>query len=170
MELMWALWLGLQAPAPPVQTAEPVQAPAVSLERVRRGLEQPPATLTILSSDPNLPPVFRLEVRERPLAVENLWQRDWVPAYVQPFRTYYHQEFLAGVTPELFRSTAMHPCCNVGPLLRLFQKKGASKSAETKARREVKEAHAQYLATLKATTAKDTAKKDGAAAKDDRRD
>jgi hypothetical protein len=169
MDVIWALWLGLQVPALPAQTAEPAHASVVSLERVRRGLEEPPATLTILSSDPNLPPVFRLEVRERPLAVENLWKRDWVPPYVQPSRTYYHQEFLASVTPDLFRSTAMYPCCDVGPLLRLFKKTGARKATETKARREVKQAHAEFLATLKTTTAKDTAKKDGAG-KDDRPD
>ena len=145
------LLLQLQAPAPQAQPAPP--AP-VSLDRIRKGLENPPATVTVVSSNPDLPPIFRLEIRERPLPYEHLWERDWVPAYVRPTRGLYHHEFLEQVTPEIFRAVALHPCCPVLPLLNKLRKKGPDKQAESEARLEVKRALKAFLDAQKAQEAR----------------
>ena len=101
--------------------------------------------MTVLASSPDRPPVFRLEIRDRPLPYEHLWERDWVPAYVRPTRPLYHHEFLGQVTPDLFRATALHPCCDVLPLLNKLRKTGPDRNAETKARLEVKQALKEFL-------------------------
>ncbi len=148
MHLLMALLLCTQDPAQaqaaPAQAAEP---PAdVSLERIRRGLESPPATVTVRSSDPNLPPIFRLEVRERPLPYKHLWQGDFASAHVRPIRGLTHHEFLEQVTPDLFRGTAMYPCCgNVLPAINLLLKTLKSNDGQAKARLEVKKALKEFL-------------------------
>jgi hypothetical protein len=148
MHLVMTLVLQLQAAAPEAQPAPPA---AVSLDRIRQGLESPPATVTVLSTSPDLPPVFRLEIRERPLPYEHLWKRDWVPAYVKPTRGLYHHEFLAEVTPEIFRGVALHPCCPVLPLLNKLRKTGDNKKAATAAARlEVKQTLKAFLEAQKA--------------------
>ena len=146
MHVMLALLL-LQAQPATVPPSE--SAPPVSLERIRRGLESPPATVTVVSSSPDLPPVFRMEVRERPLPYEHLWQEDSLtPTYVRPTRPIYHHEFLGSVTPDLFRATALHPCCDVMPALEAaggFLKRGFRKSSESRARREVQKALKEFM-------------------------
>ena len=82
MHVVLTLLLGIRTPGTATQPAE--VAPATSLERIRQGLEQPPAAIMIQSADPNLPPIFRLEIRDRPLPYDHLWERDWVPSYVRP--------------------------------------------------------------------------------------
>jgi hypothetical protein len=128
------------------QAAAP--APAVSLERIRQALESPPATVTVESTNPNLPPIFRLEIRDRALAYEHLWEQNWVPSYVRPSRGLYHHEFLEQVTPDLFRATSMYPCCPVLPIVNFIRgklgKTGPEK--ESNARSEVKQALAEFLA------------------------
>jgi len=143
MHLVMTLLLQLQALPGPAQPAEP--PPPVSLDRIRRGLESPPATVTVRSSNPDLPLVFRLEIRERPLPYEHLWGQDFVPAYVRPTRPIYHHEFLEQVTPDLFRATAVHPCCDVLPLLNKLRRTGPDRNAESKARLEVKKALKDFL-------------------------
>jgi hypothetical protein len=146
MHLLMALLLCAQtrdqAQAAPAQAPEP--APAVSLERIRRGLESPPATVTLPSSDPNLPPIFRLEVRERPLPYEHLWQGDWVSAHIRPIRGLTHHEFVEQVTPDLFRSTVMYPCCDVLPAINFLRKRLKSADGRAKARREVLQALKEF--------------------------
>jgi hypothetical protein len=142
MHLLMALLLCTQDPAQaqaaPAQTAEP--PPPVSLERIRRGLESPPTTVTVRLSDPNLPPIFRLEVRERPLPYEHLWQGDWVSAHVRPFRGLTHHEFVEQVTPEIFRGTVMYPCCPVLPAVNFLLNKLKNDDGRAKARLEVMKA------------------------------
>jgi hypothetical protein len=121
-----------------VQAAEPAPPQATSLDRIRKGLETPVATVTVESSTPDVPLIFRLEVRERPLPYEHLWHGDAVSAHVRPVRGLTHHEFLEQVTPDLFRSTSMYPCCPVLPLLAKLRKTGPDKNAEAKARLQVK--------------------------------
>jgi hypothetical protein len=145
MHLLMALLLCAQtrdqAQAAPAQAPE--AAPAVSLERIRRGLESPPATASV-PSDPNLPPIFRLEVRERPLPYEHLWQGDWTSAHVRPVRGLTHHEFLEQVTPDIFRGTAMYPCCPVLPAVNFLLKKLKSDDGRAKARLEVMKALKEF--------------------------
>jgi hypothetical protein len=134
-----------------VQAAEPVPPPATSLDRIRKGLETPVATVTVESSNPDVPLIFRLEVRERPLPYEHLWQGDAVSAHVRPVRGLTHHEFLEQVTPDLFRATSMYPCCPVLPVINLLAKKLKTKErAQARARAEVKKALKEYQDALAA--------------------
>jgi hypothetical protein len=132
-----------------MQAAEPAPPPATSLDRIRKGLETPVATVTVESSNPDVPLIFRLEVRERPLPYEHLWQGDAVSAHVRPVRGLTHHEFLEQVTPDLFRSTSMYPCCPVLPLLAKLRKTGPDKNAEAKARLQVKKELQELLESNK---------------------
>jgi hypothetical protein len=152
MHLVMTLLLDLQTPAPPAEPPEP--APAVSLDRIRRGLESPPTTVTVLSTSPDLPPIFRLEIRDRPLPYDHLWEHSWTPAYVRTTRGLYHHEFLTDVTPDFFRATSVHPCCPVLPLVNFLAdrlRKGTAGNAESKARLEVKKALKDFLDLQKKT-------------------
>ena len=149
MHLLIALLLADQAQHAPPQPAEP--APAVSLDRIRRGLEEPPSTVTVLSTDPTLPPVFRMDIKERPLPYEHLWQGDFVSAHVRPVRGLTHHEFLEQVTPDFFRATSMYPCCPVLPVIKLLAKKlNTKEGAQARAREEVKKALKEYQDALAA--------------------
>ena len=139
-----AIALLLQAQAP-----EATPPPATSLDRIRRGLDTPPASVTVASSNPDLPTIFRLEIRARPLPYEHLWDQGSVPSYVRPTRPLYHHEFLEQVTPDLFRATSMYPCCPVLPLLAKLVRSGPNKEAEAKARLEVKKELQQLLEARK---------------------
>ena len=145
MHVVLTLLLGIQTPVTAAQPAE--AAPATSLERIRQGLEQPPATITIQSADPNLPPIFRMEIRDRPLPYDHLWTRDWVPSYVRPTRGLYHHEFLDQVTPDFFRATSVYPCCPVLPVVNFLRGTlgKTSSGGESKAKREVKKALKEFL-------------------------
>jgi hypothetical protein len=146
MHLLIALLLGAQAQPPPQTTPPPEPAPAVSLDRIRRGLEEPPSTVTGLSSDPTLPPVFRMDIKQRPLPYEHLWQGDYSSAHVRPVRGLTHHEFLEQVTPDFYRATSMYPCCPVLPVLNFLKGKIKTKDgAQAKARAEVKKALQEYL-------------------------
>jgi hypothetical protein len=138
------LTLLLQAQSAP---AAPPPLP-VSLERIRRGLEEPRATVTVLSVEAGLPPVFRMEIEQPSLDVERLWREDSLtPTFVRPSRGLEHHEFLGAVTPDLFRGTAQHPCCDVLPAIEALVssvKKGLRKRAETRARREVQKALEEF--------------------------
>ena len=131
------------------QAVEPAPPPATSLDRIRQGLEAPLATVTVASSNPDVPLIFRLEVRDRPLPYEHLWDQGAVPSYVRPTRTLHHHEFLGQVTPDLFRSTSVYPCCPVLPLLAKLRKTGPDKNAEAKARLQVKKELQELLESNK---------------------
>ena len=149
MHMLIALMLADEAQHLPPQPAEP--PPAVSLDRIRRGLEEPPSTVTVLSTDPTLPPVFRMEIKERPQPYEHLWQGDFVSAHVRPVRGLTHHEFLEQVTPDLFRATSMYPCCPVLPVINLLAKKLKTRERDqARARAEVKQALKEYQDALAA--------------------
>jgi hypothetical protein len=153
MGVLLALWLAAQGPAAP---AAPDALP-VSLERIRRGLEAPPDPFARLTVTEGLPRVFFVEVQEDLLEYERLWREStMVPTFVRPTRNLYQHELLESVTPEIFRSTALHPCCDVVPLIGYVseQIRGAyRKYSVSKARREVRKAIAEYEAHMKAQQA-----------------
>lgn len=153
MYFLIALALEVQAPSSQAQTVEP--APAVSMARIRRGLEEPPSTITVLSNDPTVPVVFRLEIKERALPYEHLWEGNYESAHVRPVRGLTHHEFLEQVTPDLFRSTSMYPCCPVLPLINFLRTKTGSNSKEkaAKVRAEIKK---EVQAVIDANAAKKT--------------
>ncbi len=113
--MLLVLALVLQSQAPPA-TPPPPDLP-VSLARIRRGLEAPPSVV-IVTTEPGMPPRYRVIVQDNLLEVARLWREDLpVPAFVRPSRGLVHHEFLGAVTPELFRGTAQHPCCDVLPAI-----------------------------------------------------
>lgn len=149
------LALLLQAQPPP-----PAPAPLpVSLERIRRQLQTPPGPFDAQPVNIGLPSAFYVMVEEALIDPERLWENGTlVPVYVRPTRNLYQHEFLDTVTPEMFRSTAKHPCCDVVPLLSAAARKigGAyRKYSESRARREVREAIKAYEAHMQAPRAPD---------------
>ena len=69
--MYFVLALVLQSQTPPVQP--PPELP-VSIERIRRGLDQTP-TITVTYGMGNLTPFFRVNVEEQWLDIERQWQR-----------------------------------------------------------------------------------------------
>jgi hypothetical protein len=140
MYFVLALVLQAQPPTPP---PPPPDLP-VSLERIRRELEKP-SDVVVISGAPGMPPLFRMEIEEQRLDFERLWREDLpTPTFVRPSRGLTHHEFLGAVTPDLFRGTAQHPCCNVLPAIEALGsaiKRGRRKRAEARALREVRKAH-----------------------------
>ena len=128
--------LVLQAQAPPA----PAGDLPVSLERIRKGLEAPPSA-TVVVAEPGMPPRYRVTVQEK-LDIERLWREDLpVPSFVRPPRGLVHDEFVAAVTPDLFRGTVQYPCCNVLSAIEALGSaiaRGARKRAESRVRREIK--------------------------------
>jgi hypothetical protein len=131
------LVLALQSQAP--VTAPPPSLP-VSLERIRKGLEEPPV-VTLVATEPGMPPRYRVTVQEK-LDIERLWREDLpVPSFVRPSRGLVHHDFLGAVTPDLFRGTAQHPCCDVLPAIEKLGSAIASsarKRAASRTKREIK--------------------------------
>jgi hypothetical protein len=91
----------LQAQAPDVHKSEP---PPISLERIRRELEQP----AISPATDRTVPVIRVYVNERALMPERVWI-DERPSYVRPHQPLYHHEFQESVVPEEFRAATLYP-------------------------------------------------------------
>lgn len=129
------LVLVLQAQAPPPAAGLPV-----SLERIRKRLEEPPSA-TVVTTEPGMPPRYRVIVQEK-LDLERLWREDLpVPSFVRPPRGLTHHEFVGAVTPELFRGTVQYPCCNVLPAIDALGSaiaRAARKRAESRTRRAIK--------------------------------
>jgi hypothetical protein len=142
--MYFVLALVLQAQTPLVQP--PPELP-VSLERIRRGLDQRP-TITVTYGVDNLAPFFRVKVEERLLDLEQQWREDLpVPTFARPSRGLTHHEFLGMVTPELFRGTVQHPCCNVLPAIEAIGSaiaRGSRRLAESRARRDVRKALEEF--------------------------
>ena len=107
MHLLMALCLlSLAGSGPGCTRPGPDRHRAVSVERIRRGLESPPATVTVRSSIPTFPDLS-----------------SGGPRAAAPLRTpvdgdssqrtsgrsegSYHHEFLEQVTPEIFRGTCV---------------------------------------------------------------
>jgi hypothetical protein len=138
MYFVLVLVLQSQTPAAPA----PTPSLPVSLERIRKGLEEPPV-VTVVTTEPGMPPRYRVTVQEK-LDLERLWREDLpVPAFVRPSRGLTHHEFLGTVTPELFRGTAQHPCCDVLPAIESLVSainRARRTRAESRARREVRKA------------------------------
>lgn len=143
MYFVLALVLQAQAAAAP----PPTRDLPVSLERIRRELENP-SDVVVITGAPGIPPVFRMKVEEQRLDFEGLWREDLpTPTFVRPSRGLTHHEFLGAVTPDLFRGTAQHPCCDVLPAIRALGSaiaRGSRKRAESRARREVRQALEEF--------------------------
>ena len=141
----FVLALVLQSQTPPAQ-APPPQLP-VSLERIRRGLDQSPS-IPVTYGLANLTPFFRVTIEEQWLDVERQWRETLpVPTFVRPSRGLTHHEFVGIVTPDLFRGTVQHPCCNVLPAIEALGSaiaRGHRKRAQSRARREVRKALEEF--------------------------
>jgi hypothetical protein len=141
--MYFVLALVLQSQTPP----QPPPELPVSIERIRRGLDQTP-TITVTYGVANLTPLFRVNVEEQWLEIERPWREDLpVPTFVRPSRGLIHHEFLGMVTPDLFRGTVQHPCCNVLPAIEALGSaiaRGSRKRAESRARREVRKALEEF--------------------------
>jgi hypothetical protein len=122
---------------------------AANLERIRRALAEPPA-IALTSPPPPDGPVFRVNVHA-PKPDRPVWEA-WsaVPSYVRPSMPIDHYEFLLQVTPEAFRGVTLHPIgVPVVPLVELLGKQirtAQRKSAEARAREEVRRALEEFLA------------------------
>ena len=142
---LWPVLLQAQPPAQPPGPATP--SLPVSLERIRRELERRGTTIT--SDDSRSRPLFRVEVIDQFPRFEFQWiDQSSTPGYVRPPRGLVHHEFLEQVTPDLFRGTALYPCCDVLPLVRLAGRKisGVKASIDrARARKEVRESLAELL-------------------------
>jgi len=126
-----------------------VAGDAAKLERIRKALAEPP-TIALTSPPPSEGPVFRITV-EAPKPDQPLWAApSAVPSYIRPSTSVYHYEFLHEVTPEAFRGVTLHPIgVPVVPLLELLGKQISAalrRSAEARAREEVRQALEEFLA------------------------
>ena len=107
--MIFLLALLLQSPPVQPQQADPPPEPPVSIERIKARLEHPGIPI---HAQPPTGPVFRVQVRERPMRFTALWEDEsMVPSYVQPRMPIEHYEFLKMVTPEEFRAGTLYPCC-----------------------------------------------------------
>jgi hypothetical protein len=142
--MYFVLALMLQTQTPPVQ---PTPELPVSLERIRRGLDQQP-TITVTYGVSNLLPFFQVKVEEQWLDIDGQWRETLpVPTFVRPSRGLTHHEFVGMVTPDLFRGTVQHPCCDVLPAIEALGSaiaRGRRKRAESRARREVQKALEEF--------------------------
>src|SRR5579872_466550 len=78
------------------------------VEHVRDALAGAPTIQTVRTRDSDRP-VFRLNIRA-PKAGPPLWSDGpVVPAYMLTGYPLYHYEFLAQVTPEAYRASALYP-------------------------------------------------------------
>jgi hypothetical protein len=136
-----------QAPAVPLADIRAV--PEASVARIQKALSRAPALVV-----PDTPPrdglVFRVTVRA-PKPEKPMWD-DWsnVPSYIRPNMPRYQYDFLQQVTPEQFRAGTLYTVgLPIGPMLELLGKHihiAQRKSAEARARDEVRKALADLLA------------------------
>lgn len=132
------------------QAPAPAGDDAAQLERIRKAMEHQSAITTDAGTDAAGRPVFRMSVRgwgpEKPL-----WD-NWtnVPSYIRPYWRGYHNDYLAMVTPEEYRSATLYPVgIPIGPLLEALSKRirvAHRKSEEEHARDEVQAALAELFA------------------------
>jgi hypothetical protein len=115
----------------------------VSLDRVREGLLRP-GQFQAPPPQPTERPLFRIRVEERsPLAGEAWDETSLIPPWIRPAAPPVHYEFLKSVTPEEFRSSTLHPCCDVLPLVKLLSDAVSDQlraARQARAKREVENA------------------------------
>ncbi len=116
-----------QPQSAPAQAAEPAPAvvsrthPAWPRESAGDGYHSRPIPTSLRSSGWRSASVRSL--------TNTLWQGDFASAHIRPIRGLTHHEFLEQVTPDLFRATAMYPCCDVLPAVNFLRKKLRSSTA-----------------------------------------
>jgi hypothetical protein len=138
MEGGMLLVLALSVLAADPQAPRPDPPPPYSVERVKRGLERPPATITVRVTNM---PVFRVRVSGQ-RRYDLLWEEHAVRApYVRPQQPIYHFEYLRMTTPEALRASTLYPGgISVMPAvtsLRKWIRQGLRSNPEARARREV---------------------------------
>ena len=103
----------------------------VSLDRIRKGLQETPTLVVDTSSDL---PRFRVFIVHYSLDLTVPWDpSDRVPDYVRPPRGLYHHEFLDTVTPEVFKAGVLYPGVDI---LGLARQLGKSLNREFRRRQE----------------------------------
>lgn len=124
-------------------------ADAAKMERIRKALAETPA-IAVTSPLPREGPVFRVTIHG-PKPDPPMWE-EWstVPSYIRPPMPLYHHEFLEQVTPKALRARTLYPVgVPVLPLIELLGKQirtAQRKTAEERAREEVRRAREQLLA------------------------
>ena len=133
------LTLLMNAPAQPAQT---VELP-VSLERVREGLARP-GRFELPPPRPPRRPLFRVQINQPvPLSGEAWEERSITPPWVRPSTPTVHYDFLSSVTPQGVRSSTVHPCCSVMPVIEAASGligKSVRAANQRRAKREVERA------------------------------
>ena len=133
------LTLLLQAPPP---TAQTVDLP-VSLDHVREGLARP-GRFQVPPPRPPRRPLFRVRIDQPMLLTGEAWEdRSVTPPWVRQSAPVAHFEFLSSVTPQEVRSSTVHPCCNVMPIVDTLGGlvgKGIRAVKDKRAKREVERA------------------------------
>jgi hypothetical protein len=133
------LTLLLQAPPPAGQT---VELP-VSLDRLREGLARP-GRFELPPPRPPRRPLFRIRIEQPMLLTGEAWEdRSVTPPWVRPSAPTVHFDFVSSVTPEEVRSSTIHPCCNVMPVVDAVSGligKGIRAAKERRAKGEVERA------------------------------
>ena len=129
------LVLLMQSPPPAVQA---VDLP-VSLDRIRDGITRP-ARFQVPPARPLRRPLFRIEIDQPVFLFGEAWDNtSIVPPWIQPPAPPVHFDFLAAVTPAEVRSSTLHPCCDVLPLVGAVSRRVQSVK-EGRAKREVERA------------------------------
>jgi len=134
--MLLLLALSLLAADPQAQRPDP--PPPYSVERVKRGLERPPATITVRVTNM---PVFRVRVSGQ-RRYDLRWEDHPARApYVRPQQLIYHFEYLMMASPEALRASTLYPGgISVMPAvtsIRKWIRQGLRSNAEARARREV---------------------------------
>jgi len=148
--MLLLLALSLLAADPQAQRPDP--PPPYSVERVKRGLERPPVTITARVASM---PVFRVRVSGQ-RRYDLLWEEHAVRApYVRQQQPIYHFEYLRMTTPEAFRASTLYPGgIPVMPAVRFIKariQRGLRSNAEARARREVQAVLRELQARQKLT-------------------
>jgi hypothetical protein len=62
--------------------------------------------------------LFRIRIEQPRLLLGNAWdETSLIPPGIRPSTPPMHFDFLSSVTPEEVRSSSLHPCCDVLPLV-----------------------------------------------------
>ena len=128
--------------------SHPAPSPAanlpVSLDRIRDGLARD-GVFEIPAPRPQLRrrPLFRSRVDARMMVEGTAWDDpSSPPLWIRGASSPYHVDFFQAVSPEAVRSSTVHPCCDVMPVVRTVTGLVGSRIQavkERRARREVEE-------------------------------
>ena len=138
---MLAIAIVLLLQQPPAPATQPAELP-VSFDRIREGLARPGIF------DPPPPRawqgIFRVRIEAWEAFEDKPWEdRSPTPLWVRPSAPPAHFEFLKTTTPEEFRASTLHPCCDVIPVITSagrFVGKQVRSIKERRAKREVERA------------------------------